>query len=72
MPLEEDLEGGNVVVCADGRAHAFPSHGAALAGMERLDDADRTGTYLSHHARCPTGESWQGRHRQSDAQGTLL
>lgn len=84
MPLDEDLERGNVVLDIFGKAHVFGDHAKTVAAVA-ADEADLFGmtsvTYISHHAagQCPQGPAWQGvrrgdpdEPRPAPAQGTLL
>lgn len=83
MPLDESEDRGNVLVDANGKAHVFRDHGAALEAADA--DTETFGivcaTYISHHAegQCPKGPAWRGKKRTdadapdpAPAQGSLL
>jgi hypothetical protein len=79
MPLnpEPDEERGNVLVDGNGRAFTFRNAAAANAYQEQFPESDLVGSsrYLPHHASCPQGPAWQGKHRgdaDAPAQGAFL
>lgn len=63
MPLDRSPDRGNVLIDANGRAHVFKDHGAAVAAVM---ESDRYGTetFMSHHATCPEGPAWKGKKRK--------
>lgn len=69
MPLEENADGGNVLIDEAGLAHAFRDNEAARIaqrvgwGGDGVEHEFGEAVYISHHATCPQGDRWRGKTR---------